>query len=590
MNEFYKNLSIINNQKSSGKFEHFFFSCSDLEWQTFVAKYSFTSFNHLLTKDWWLFIWKHLTFENLLPISSDLLLYGLLLILILQFGLLYPIKSRNALFSILGNHCRYFAFMSFLLLCIQLFYTYSSNSSLSFSYLNNSYYIDYFTQVSKFCIFLIWFGLYKFLDSLILLKDQNIVEFPILGYLVLCFSLALISTSNFALLVICLEGFSLSLYVMATIGRLHGGTVAAVKYFTFGTAGSILILWGTIHFYEITSSLSYQTIFYCFEYFNEYFYKHSLFLDKFEWSASIMLIGFLIKLGASPIHQWVPDVYSGVPTFITAFYSIFVKFVLYVLFIRLAYYFNGSEELEYAAILSLVVGCFGTLRQVEIKRFLAYGSITHIGFLLIGDLPSSLIYLSSYILASFVFFSILLTMRINGQEFTYLTDLRYISSSGSQWDRLLLTITLASLSGLPPFAGFYGKALIWSSLIEDIYLFNDFTSYLLLFLSIGISLIIIFYYMRLLILIYINDETAQNVVVQPYLNDYWKLNISDWMLYRNIWINKKFKTMLASMNVNESRVMYLNLRKLEIKIIQSFLLTLLILWTLFLPWMLSLTV
>jgi NADH-quinone oxidoreductase subunit N len=218
---------------------------------------------------------------------------------------------------------------------------------------------------------------------------------------------------------------------MATIGRLHGGVSAAVKYFAFGTAGSVLILWGAIHFYEATSSMSFRSLFYAMDYLAENVHADNTMLAKLEWAAAAVLIGLLVKLGAAPTHQWVPDVYAGVPMFITAFYSIFVKFVLYVLFLRLAYHLNSSQELEYAAAISLVVGCFGTLRQVEIKRFLAYGSITHMGFLLTGDLSASIVYLASYMLASFVFFSVLLSLRVNGQEFTYLSDLRFISASRS---------------------------------------------------------------------------------------------------------------------------------------------------------------
>jgi len=147
-----------------------------------------------------------------------------------------------------------------------------------------------------------------------------------------------------------------------------------------------------------------------------------------------------------------------VPLFITSFYSIFVKFILYVLFLKLAYYFNSSAEVEYAALLSLAVGCLGTLRQVELKRFLAYGSITHIGFLLTGDLNSSLMYLSSYVLASFAFFSVLLNLKVNNKEVSHLSDLRFLVSN--QLERSLLVVSLSSIAGLPPFSGFYGKIII----------------------------------------------------------------------------------------------------------------------------------
>jgi len=149
-----------------------------------------------------------------------------------------------------------------------------------------------------------------------------------------------------------------------------------------------------------------------------------------------------------------------VPLFVTAFYSIFVKLVLFILFLKFALSFASTKEIEFAALLSLIVGCFGTLRQVEIKRFLAYGSIAHTGYLLMGDLNATYVYLATYILASFVFFSVLLSVKLNGNEFIYLSDLRFIGQSSNLLDRTILVIVLASMAGLPPFAGFYGKMLV----------------------------------------------------------------------------------------------------------------------------------
>lgn len=207
--------------------------------------------------------------------------------------------------------------------------------------------------------------------------------------------------------------------------------------------------------------------------------------------------------------------------FVTAFYSIFVKFVLYILFLKYSFLFINNYELEYTSALSLIVGCIGTLRQVEIKRFLAYSSITHMGFLLTGDFTSSVVYLASYILASLAIFSILLTLNINGSEFIYLSDLRNLSNTaGGESSRTLMAFSLASMSGLPPFAGFYGKFLVWASLIEDILLFNDLFSYLMLALHLATSLIIIFYYVRIIILIYLGgDEQAITASAQEATTD-----------------------------------------------------------------------
>jgi len=116
----------------------------------------------------------------------------------------------------------------------------------------------------------------------------------------------------------------------------------------------------------------------------------------------------------------------------------------------------NSSEIEYVAILSLVIGCYNTLKQTDIKRFLAYSSIVHVGFLLSGDLISSFIYLFSYLLASFAFFAVILSLKLNGLELTYLSDFKKLNTA----HRTLLVFALASMAGLPPFAGFYGKMLV----------------------------------------------------------------------------------------------------------------------------------
>lgn len=357
----------------------------------------------------------------------------------------------------------------------------------------------------------IWIVLLLFFKTLNVFKYQTVPEFPILNYLILCFSLTIMIATDFALLFICLEGLSLILYIIATLGRLQGGITAATKYFAFGTAGSLLILWGIVHIYELLSSLSLKVLFYATEHLDILSMNIGF---KMEWAGALIILGLLIKLGAAPIHQWVPDVYAGVPIFITTIYAIFIKFVLFIIFIYFAYYFNVGNEIEYAACLSLIVGCFGAIRQQELKRFLAYGSITHVGFLLSGDLVASMVYLLTYVIATFLFFSVLLSLRLNDRELVYLSDLRYILSTKTQWYSTLLIFSLGSIAGLPPFAGFYGKILIWSSLLEDIYLFNDIFSYVVLLVNLIVSLLIIFYYARLMVYIYLGGETIATKVLE----------------------------------------------------------------------------
>lgn len=461
---------------------------SVLELQDFYTK-------ALITLESWELVSKYFSSNDFITSSIiTILSFVFLMLLIFLFTKNYNSSTSTSLNLIINKSASLFILIliNFLLIIFLL------NS--------NNLFVLYKTFIF-FIVFIILFSLYTYSNN----NTQNSSEFILLSFTIICLGLTIISNANddFALFLICLEGFSLSLYIMATINRTFGGISAAIKYFTFGTLGSVLMLWGAVNIYEITKSLKSSIIL---EYINTlnlsmYLNSNELFLNKINWSFVLIILGFLIKLGAAPVHQWIPDVYAGVPMQVTAFYSIIVKFILFVLFFEWVYSFNTVKEIEYAAFLSIIIGCFGTIRQTEVKRFLAYSSITHTGYLLLGDLTSSYIYLLSYILVSLILFSVLLNTKINGKEIIYLSDLKFVGQSYSQWDRVILVIVLSSMAGLPPFAGFYGKMFVWVSLIEDMYIFNDLYSFLLLLLNLVTSLLIIFYYIRIIAILYVNDET-----------------------------------------------------------------------------------
>ena len=461
---------------------------SVLELQDFYTK-------ALITLESWELVSKYFSSNDFITSSIiTILSFVFLMLLIFLFTKNYNSSTSTSLNLIINKSASLFILIliNFLLIIFLL------NS--------NNLFVLYKTFIF-FIVFIILFSLYTYSNN----NTQNSSEFILLSFTIICLGLTIISNANddFALFLICLEGFSLSLYIMATINRTFGGISAAIKYFTFGTLGSVLMLWGAVNIYEITKSLKSSIIL---EYINTlnssmYLNSNELFLNKINWSFVLIILGFLIKLGAAPVHQWIPDVYAGVPMQVTAFYSIIVKFILFVLFFEWVYSFNTVKEIEYAAFLSIIIGCFGTIRQTEVKRFLAYSSITHTGYLLLGDLTSSYIYLLSYILVSLILFSVLLNTKINGKEIIYLSDLKFVGQSYSQWDRVILVIVLSSMAGLPPFAGFYGKMFVWVSLIEDMYIFNDLYSFLLLLLNLVTSLLIIFYYIRIIAILYVKDET-----------------------------------------------------------------------------------
>jgi len=140
-------------------------------------------------------------------------------------------------------------------------------------------------------------------------------------------------------------------------------------------------------------------------------------------------------------------------------FATLVKLILFILFIRIAYIFPVNSIVDFIVICSLVIGCYMTLKQTEIKRFVAYGSIVHVAFLFMGDISSSLIYLFLYILATLVFLSTISSVRINNKELIYLSDLRLLKQAGFNYV-ILLASSVFSLAGLPPFAGFYGKFVV----------------------------------------------------------------------------------------------------------------------------------
>jgi NADH-quinone oxidoreductase subunit N len=208
----------------------------------------------------------------------------------------------------------------------------------------------------------------------------------------------------------------------------------------------------------------------------------------------------------------VPDVYSGVNMFITTYFATYVKFGLFIVFLHISYYLVAAPIIDFTIISSMLVGCYMTLRQTEIKRFLAYSSIFHIAFLLMGDISSSLVYALTYVISSLLFFSVLLTVRLNGKELIYLNDLKHLRQV-SYRGTILLIVALSSFAGLPPFAGFYGKFMVWASLFEDIYLFNNAITYYILLTSVILSLVSVFYYMRLISYLFTQTDAQVPVVI-----------------------------------------------------------------------------
>lgn len=208
-----------------------------------------------------------------------------------------------------------------------------------------------------------------------------ISEKLILFTFLLALSFSLISADNIVLFYLSLEAFSFVLYMLAVINNTIGAIIGGIRYFLFGTFGSILMLSGLVSIVlNLTSGTSVD-----FSYYLDLFNNGGNFGLQTEFGLSLMLLGLIVKIGAAPFHNWVVDVYPSVSFDINFLYSIFVKLVLVGLIYKFSPFSFVNSNIEIIAVLSIIIGSVGALQQTEIRKFLAYSSVAHTGLILCAD-------------------------------------------------------------------------------------------------------------------------------------------------------------------------------------------------------------
>ena len=303
----------------------------------------------------------------------------------------------------------------------------------------------------------------------------------------------LVGSGDLIMLYLAIELLSLSFYVLASIKRhSQHSTEAGLKYFLLGALSSGLLLFGMALVYAFTGATSFVAI--------SEFLWYSSSSTEILIGVTFIIIALLFKLAAAPFHMWAPDVYEGSPTIVTAFFAIVPKIgTLGVLILLLTGPFLSLfNELQpiilFSACLSLIVGSVGALNQAKMKRLLAYSAISHIGFLLVGLLPNSLlgihacfVYICLYIIMSFNTFAFVLANFRHGNFITQLSGL----SRQNPILAFTFAFTLLSIAGVPPLAGFYSKYLVLLQAFN-----NEFFGVALI--GIICSCIAGFYYLRII--------------------------------------------------------------------------------------------
>jgi NADH-quinone oxidoreductase subunit N len=347
------------------------------------------------------------------------------------------------------------------------------------------------------------------------LKEERLYSGEYYGFVLLALSGMMVMVSSADLLTIYLgtELMSLSLYVMAGLKRSEPRSLeASAKYFVLGAFSSGILLYGISLLYGSTGSTRLPAIALAIS-------GRSL-DDPLLLVATILLaVGFSFKLAVVPFHMWTPDVYQGAPTSVTAFMAVASKAASFGAFLRVFVEGLGSLKANWSAIFlllcvaTLVLGNVVALVQTNIKRMLAYSSIAHAGYALLGvvaagrlegsaasGLASVLLYLSLYAFMTFGAFAIVAMLRKGGIEGDEIEDFTGLARR-HPLAALLMMLFMVSLAGIPPTAGFIGKFYVFLSVVEAGMTW-------LAVLALVFAAVSAYYYLRLVMVMYMRDPVA----------------------------------------------------------------------------------
>ena len=339
-------------------------------------------------------------------------------------------------------------------------------------------------------------------------KSLKRPEFAIILLISIVGMLLMISSNDLLSLFMSMELQSLSLYILVSFSRDDfTSSEAGVKYFIIGSLSTCIFLFGTSLVYGLVGSTSFNEI--------------SVFMSDIYSTPTMLIVGLIfilvslsLKISAAPFHMWTPDVYQGAPSIITTLLSTLPKIAAFGVLIRLLVYPFGEIIVDWGKILiilsisSMLIGSLGALRQTDLKRLMAYSTINHIGFILMGLIPGSedgitsiCIYLIFYITMNLGIFLFILNMQRDQVSVTSIKDLSGLYRS-QPLTAGCVSIILFSMAGIPPMAGFIGKLIILNIIIDN-------NLFFLAVIAVLTSVIAAFYYIRLIKSIFFDDPVDE---------------------------------------------------------------------------------
>ncbi len=332
-------------------------------------------------------------------------------------------------------------------------------------------------------------------------------EYPILMVFAVLGMMMMVSANDLLSLYVGLELQSLSLYVLAAIRRDNlRSSEAGLKYFVLGALSSGILLYGMSLIYGFAGTTSFEGL-------------ATIFAAESDAPVGVIVglvfiaAGLAFKVSAVPFHMWTPDVYEGAPTPITAFFAVAPKIAAMALFVRVMLEPFGDlvgewqQVIWFISLSSMILGSFAAIVQTNIKRLMAYSSIGHMGFVLVGlaagneqGVQGILLYLSIYLFMNMGTFACILAMRRQGRMVEEIDELAGLSKT-NPYLAAALGIFMFSMAGIPPLAGFFAKFYVFLAAIEA-------GLYVLAVVGLLTSVVGAYYYLRIVKLMYF-DEPAE---------------------------------------------------------------------------------
>jgi len=369
---------------------------------------------------------------------------------------------------------------------------------------NGTFISDAMGDVLKF--FVVAIVAIVFVYSRDYLKDRSIFkgEFYVLGLFGLLGMMIMISAHHLLSLYLGLELLSLCLYAMVAFDRDNANaSEAAMKYFVLGAIASGMLLYGMSMIYGMTGSLNIEQI------------ATSIAAQKemnivLVFGLVFMVIGLAFKLGAVPFHMWIPDVYHGSPTSVTSYLATAPKIAGFAMIMRLLAEGMGNLHADWQgmlvimAVLSMALGNVIAIAQTNLKRMLAYSTISHVGFIMLGILAgnqegysAAMFYTLTYALMSLGGFGMIILLARSGFEAQNIDDFKGLNKR-SPWFAFMMLILMFSMAGVPPTVGFWAKLSVLKAVVDIDMLW-------LALVAVFFSIIGVYYYLRMVKVMYFDD-------------------------------------------------------------------------------------